>query len=63
MIKKLFDTVKLNTRVTIQKQAMQLIVKDIDLLFDLIDHPVKKRNTIKALLTDMKTVITKALQE
>jgi hypothetical protein len=63
MIKKLFDTVKLNTRLTIQKQAMQLIVKDIDLLFDLIDHPVKKRNTIKALLTDMKTVITKALQE
>jgi hypothetical protein len=63
MIKKLFDTVKLNTRVTIQKQAMQLIVKYIDLLFDLIDHPVKKRNTIKALLTDMKTVITKALQE
>lgn len=63
MIKKLFDIVKLNTQVTIQKQAMQLIVKDIDLLFDLIDHPVKKRNTIKALLTDMKTVITKALQE
>lgn len=62
MFKKFFDTVKLNVQVKIQKEALNTLSADIDMLVELMEHPVKKQNTIKALLADMKKVTKDALK-
>ena len=62
MFKKFFDTVKLNAQVKIQKEALNTLSADIDMLVELMEHPVKKQNTIKALLAVMKKVTTDALK-
>lgn len=62
MFKKFFDTVKLNAQVKIQKEALNTLSADIDMLVELMEHPVKKQNTIKALLADMKKVTKDALK-
>lgn len=62
MFKKFFDTIKLNAQVKIQKEALNTLSADIDMLVELMEHPVKKQNTIKALLADMKKVTKDALK-
>ena len=62
MFKKFFDSVKLNAQVKIQKEALNTLSADIDMLVELMEHPVKKQNTIKALLADMKKVTKDALK-
>lgn len=62
MFKKFFDTVKLNAQVKIQREALNTLSADIDMLVELMEHPVKKQNTIKALLADMKKVTKDALK-
>jgi hypothetical protein len=63
MIKKLFDTVKLNIQLKIKTEALKTINADLDMLLELVEHPLKKQNTIKSLLKDMKTIVSKSLKE
>ena len=49
-------------QVKIQKEALNTLSADIDMLVELMEHPVKKQNTIKALLADMKKVTKDALK-
>jgi len=61
MFKKFFDTITLNKKVKIKTEALNTLRTDINLLTELMEHPLKKEKTIKKLLMEMKNICDGAL--
>lgn len=63
MFKKFFDTIALNAKLKIKKEALTTLSADIDLVLEMMEHPVKRQSAIIEMLKDMKTVCTNANKE
>ena len=62
MFKEFFDCIKLNTQVKVMKEELKTIQEDVKLCKELMEHPLRKQNTINALLDDMKDTCEKGLK-
>ncbi len=62
MFKKFFDTVKLNQQVKIMEEALKTACTNIDLCMELMEHPLKRQDNIKALLNDTKVACQKCIK-
>lgn len=61
MFKKFFDTVALNATLKKQKEAIKTVKADVELLLELMEHPVKSQKQIKTTLNNLKDICEKAI--
>lgn len=61
MFKKFFDCVKLNAQIKKQMEALKTMNADVELLKELMEHPVKTQKQIRTILDKMTVICEKAL--
>lgn len=61
MFKKFFDCVALNAKIKKQKEAIKTVKADVELLLELMEHPVKSQKQIKTTLNNLKDICEKAI--
>lgn len=61
MFKKFFDSVGLLSQIKKQKEALKTVNADVDLLLELMEHPIKSQKQIREILSDLKTICEKVL--
>lgn len=61
MFKKFFDCVKLNSQIKKQNEAIKTLNADVDLLKELMEHPVKAQKQIRTILDKMTAICEKVL--
>lgn len=61
MFKKFFDCVALNAKIKKQNEAIKTVKADVELLLELMEHPVKSQKQIKTTLNNLKDICEKAI--
>lgn len=61
MFKKFFDCLALNAQIKKQNEALKTISADVELLKELMEHPVKSQKQIKEILTSIGIICEKVL--
>ena len=61
MFKKFFDCSALNAKIKKQNEAIKTVKADVELLLELMEHPVKSQKQIKTTLGNLKDICEKAI--
>ena len=61
MFKKFFDCIALNAKIKKQNEAIKTVKADVELLLELMEHPVKSQKQIKTTLGNLKDICEKAI--
>lgn len=61
MFKKFFNCIELNAKIKKQTEALKTVNADIELLKELMEHPVKSQKQIRITLDSLQKICEKAL--
>lgn len=61
MFKKFFDCVALNAKIKKQNEAIKTVKADVELLLELMEHPVKSQKQIRTTLDNLAKICEKAM--